>query len=188
MNLNHLGLRHAVSLNIDAELDVVAAVVLVDQVRERSGVYLLSSTRLALERLEGHGGDDPGGNRRGPVLGSEGAQGNVLPLLDVAGAPVVHDNKAEDAILGLVHGDLGAGRVGWPAHENCHLQLEVAKAAGTVGRSLLGLSGVLLELPAGANDSSVGPRQKNGRSAAVVPNRKVEPVGLKRVVGAAELN
>ncbi len=45
----------------------------------------------------------------------EGAEGLVLPRLDVAGGPVVEEADAEEVMVGLRDGDRGRRvRFGWP--------------------------------------------------------------------------
>ena len=57
------------------------------------------------EGLQGIEGDDPRRHRGGKVLAVEGAERLRLPLLDVPGAPVVHDDHPEDVVLCLLNRD-----------------------------------------------------------------------------------
>jgi len=59
----------------------------------------------------GHGGY-PGGDGGGEALGEEGAEGLVLPGLDVAGGPVVEQADAEEVLGGFGDGDWRAEEVG----------------------------------------------------------------------------
>ena len=91
--------------------------------------------------------DNPRGDASRPVLRAERSQWNVLPLLNIAGAPVVHDDEAEDPVLRLGHGDGRSWRVGGTANEESHLELEVEKLAGTEDGTFFRVVFVLLELP-----------------------------------------
>ena len=74
---------------LDLQADVEGARLLLREVLE--GRRLLRG-RLDEEGLERLHGDDPGGDGGGEVLGGEGAERNVLPLLQVARAPVVQQH------------------------------------------------------------------------------------------------
>jgi hypothetical protein len=67
-------------------------------------------------------------------LGQKGAEGDVLPLLDVPGGPVVHDDHAEDVLLRRLHPDWPTQGRRLAAHKEGHLQLEVHEAAGAEDR------------------------------------------------------
>ena len=64
------------------------------------------------------------------VLCKEGPQRDVLPLLDVPRAPVVHEHHAEDPLVRRRHRDGVAEPVGGAADEEGGLELEVQEAAG----------------------------------------------------------
>lgn len=70
--------------------------------RRRRWSILHPGRCLATERLESVERDDPWRYGGAEVLRAEGAQWDVLPLLDVAGGPVVHQHQAEDVVLGGV--------------------------------------------------------------------------------------
>lgn len=55
------------------------------------------------------GGGGTGGGGPAEVLRQEGAEGHVLPRLDVPGGPVVEHHEAEDEVLRL---EEGGGTVG----------------------------------------------------------------------------
>jgi hypothetical protein len=71
----------------------------------------------------GHWGD-PGGDRGGEAFGKEGAEGLVLPRLDVAGGPVVEEADAEEVLGGFGDGDWGAEKAGL-ADVKCQFQFVV---------------------------------------------------------------
>ena len=55
---------------------------------------------------------DPGGDGGGEVFGEEGAEGLVLPRLDVACGPVVEQADAKDVVCGFGDWDRGAEETG----------------------------------------------------------------------------
>ena len=59
----------------------------------------------------GHRGD-PWGDGGGEVFCEEGAEGLVLPGLNVAGGPVVEEADTEEMMAGLVDGDWRAEEAG----------------------------------------------------------------------------
>ena len=129
------------------------------------------------------GEDDPGADTGAEVLGREGPEGHVLPGLDVACTPVVHENVPKDVLLGLVDGDRLAEVVG-AADEHSHLELEVKALAGGEGRDLgLGL-GIAQDLAPRAADGGSGDDDAAG--ATVVCHGEVLVVGLEGVFRPAE--
>mmetsp|Transcript_16871 Transcript_16871/g.49103 ORF Transcript_16871/g.49103 Transcript_16871/m.49103 type:complete len:287 (+) Transcript_16871:805-1665(+) len=112
---------HALALDGHLQGNVVAAVVGVLEVLEGLRVRLDSSRRRAAEWLQGVQGDYPRGDGGRKVLGAEGAQGHVLPLLDVPSAPIVHEHDAKDPVLGLCHGQALPWSTTRPPDEEPHL-------------------------------------------------------------------
>ena len=62
-----------------------------------------------------------------PVLAKEGTEGNVLPLLDVAGGPIVEENQSEDVVLGFGRRDALAKRFAVECDER-HFEFEIEQA------------------------------------------------------------
>lgn len=79
----------------------------IQEVGERRGVTGRARIRRDAEGRQGLEGDDPGGERRGEVLGEERPQGLVFPRLDVAGRPVVEEGDPEELLGGLADGNGG---------------------------------------------------------------------------------
>ena len=69
---------------------------------------------LDAEGFEGGHRSDPRGDGGGEIFGEEGAEGLVLPGLDIAGGPVVEEAKAEDVVRRVGDGD-GASEGIWLA-------------------------------------------------------------------------
>ena len=76
------------------------------------------------EGIEGSDGGDPERDGGGEVLGEEGAEGLVLPRLDVAGRPVVEEADTEDVSGGGGDGDWNAECAGF-AYVKCKFKLVV---------------------------------------------------------------
>ena len=81
-------------------------------------------------RLEVDERRHPGADRGRERLAQEGAERLVLPGLDVARAPVVDEDDAEDVLERAVDRDGLAERLGGPDHES-ELQLDVEPPART---------------------------------------------------------
>ena len=77
------------------------------------------------KRHQGFHRHDPRRDASSEILGQERSQGHVLPLLDVTGRPVVHEDDAEDVLAGFVDGDGVTEVVQLASEEEGHLQLEV---------------------------------------------------------------
>ena len=75
------------------------------------------------ERLERH---DPGRDAGRERLAEERSERDVLPGLDVARAPVVEDDDAEEVVARLAHGDRVPRSVG-PADHEADLALDVER-------------------------------------------------------------
>ena len=82
------------------------------------------------EVIEGFEGDDPRGDGGAEVLAEEGAEGDVFPLLDVAGGPIVEEDQAKDVILRLGRRDALAERFAVEGDEG-HFEFEVEQARRT---------------------------------------------------------
>ena len=78
------------------------------KIGERFGVGGGARRGGGAEGFEGGHGGDPGGDGGGEVFCEEGAEGLVLPGLDVAGGPVVEEADAEEVVVCLRDGDGGA--------------------------------------------------------------------------------
>ena len=100
------------------------AVTVILQVLEDGGVLLGTGDAQVIKGLEGN---DPRGDGGAEVFAEEGAQGNVFPLLDVAGGPIVEEHKAKDVILRLGRRDALAHRLAVERDEG-HFEFEVKEA------------------------------------------------------------
>ena len=100
------------------------AVAFVREIVEDGGVLGGAGDAKVIEGLEG---DDPGGNGGAEVLAEEGAEGDVLPLLDVAGGPIVEEHKAKDVLLRLGRRDALAQWLAVERDEG-HFEFEVKEA------------------------------------------------------------
>ena len=125
-------------------------------------------------------GDDPWRDGRAEILAEEGAEGNVFPLLDVAGGPVVEQDQAKDVVLRLGRRDALAKRFAVEGDES-HFELEVEEAGRAEdGRLVVAGAGLAHGATQGraADDNAGGP--------AVVPHRHVLPIGEQGVVRVSE--
>lgn len=77
--------------------------------------------------IEGFEGDNPRGDGRAKVFAEKGAEGDVFPLLDVAGGPIVEEHKAKDVILRLGRRDALAHRLAVERDEG-HFEFEIKEA------------------------------------------------------------
>ena len=66
--------------------------------RERFWVGIGARSCWDAEGFEGGHRSDPRGDGGGEIFGEEGAEGLVLPGVDIAGGPVVEEAKAEDVM------------------------------------------------------------------------------------------
>ena len=82
------------------------------EIWERFGIAGWARGSGGAEGLERGHRRDPGGDGGGEVFGEEGAEGLVLPGLDVAGGPVVEEADAEEVVGGFGDGDGGAEEAG----------------------------------------------------------------------------
>ena len=153
------------------------AVAFVLQVIQNLWILLWACDAKVIEGFEGH---DPRGDGGSEVFAEEGAEGDVFPLLDVAGGPVVEKNQAKDVVLRLGRCDSLAKRFAVEGDEG-HLKLEVEKAgrAEDGGRFRVGPG-----LAHGAADGRA--TDDNAGGPSVVPHRHVLPVGEQGVVRVAE--
>src|SRR5258708_9944834 len=87
------------------------------------------------EGLQGLQGYDPRRDRGAEVLGEKRPQGNIFPFLNVAGAPIIDKDHAEDVLLRSIYRNGPAQRVAW-TNEESHFQLEIHIAAGPKRRRL----------------------------------------------------
>ena len=169
-------LGHSGRLDEHLEVDVVAAQVVVLEVRQHT--WLLGR-KGNLERSEGLGSDNPGGDGAGEVLGVEGSKRDVLPNLHVSGRPIVQDAVTEDMVAGLVDGDGVAHGVGL-GDERAHLELKIHTVASRPGGDLL----VGGDLALGAADLGTGDDDRG--SSTVVTDGEMHPVRLDGVVGSTD--
>lgn len=100
------------------------AVAFVPEVVEDGGVLGGAGDAKVIEGFEG---DNPRRDGRAEVLAEERAEGDVFPLLDVAGGPVVEQDQAKDVILRLGRRDALAHRLAVERDEG-HFEFEVKEA------------------------------------------------------------
>ena len=91
---------------------------------KRFGVGGWTTSGGCAERLERGHGSDPGRDAGGEVFCEEGAEGLVLPGLNVAGGPVVEEADAEEVMVGLRDRDRRAEEAGL-ADVKCQFQFVV---------------------------------------------------------------
>lgn len=112
---------------IDLQLDIIDRVLpLLLQVIQDRGLVLQLGRAERLQRIGQH---DPRRDGGPEVLGVEGAQRHVLPRLDVARRPVVHEHEPEDVRRRLADRDRLAHAVP-RAQEAAELELDVETPAG----------------------------------------------------------
>mmetsp|Transcript_15676 Transcript_15676/g.32170 ORF Transcript_15676/g.32170 Transcript_15676/m.32170 type:complete len:237 (+) Transcript_15676:404-1114(+) len=138
---------HVFSLNLHLEGNVIRAVVRVLEVWQWDGAVLLAGRGFAAERLKSVQGHHPRRDRGGEVFGPEGPQRYVLPLLNVARRPIVHEHEAKYVFFRVLHAQRLSRREASPPHEKRHLQLEVKQPARPVRAALRRVGCVFLELP-----------------------------------------
>lgn len=110
---------------------------------------------VCAEGFEGVEGDDPGGDGGVKAFSEEWSEWDVFPFLNVAGAPVVEEDHAEDVILGGFDWDWGAVGVSG-ADEESGLEFEVEfLGGGESGGGVVGwgdLPGRAANIPVSGSD------------------------------------
>ena len=159
------------------ELQIVIVRLRLLQIRQRH--RLLRRARHA-KRLQRLAGDDPGADRGGERLGLERPERHIFPLLDIARAPVVQQDKAEDHLFGLLLAEHLAHRRRLADHD-AHFEFEIEPLARPETRHLRAR-----RLQLAARPAHLGAGDHDGRGAAVIADRHMQPVRLQRVVLAAE--
>ena len=152
---------HGSRADADIELDVIAAAIVILQVRKHAR---LLCGQCNLEGCESLWGDNPRRDCASKVLGVEGSEGNVLPHLHITGTPVVEQAVTEDVISGLANRDRLAHIVTL-ANKRAHLKLEVHALTVRPSRYLP----VRGNLTLGTSD--IRARDYNGGGPTVVANR-----------------
>ena len=163
--------------DFDFERDVVVAVAFALQVVKNLGVLLWASDAKVIKGFEG---DDPGGDGRTKILAEEGSEGDVFPLLDVAGRPVVEQDQAKDVVISLGRRDALAERFAVEGDES-HFELEVEEAGRAEDG---GRFGVRAGLAHGAAQGRTA--DNDARSPAVVPHGHVLPIREQSVFRVTE--
>lgn len=118
---DHVVVSHGGSLDVDLEVDVVRAQVSIIEVIEH---LRLLSGEGNLERLEGFRADDPGGDSASEVLGVEGAEGDILPDLQVTSRPVVEQSVSEHVVLSVLNFN-GMSHFVSLSDDSAHLKFEI---------------------------------------------------------------
>ena len=116
-----LGGRGPGGAQVDRQAEVEGPVLARPQVRQRRRVLHRTGRPARAEGVErGH----PRRHRRGERLAEERPERLVLPRLDVAGRPVVHQHQAEHVVHRLVDRHRAPG-LGGHADHRAHLELDV---------------------------------------------------------------
>ena len=118
--------------------------------------------RLDARVLEQRERRHPGGDRRLERLAEVRAERHVLPRLDVARAPVVDEDDAEDVVGEGLDGN-GLAEPARDADDEAELELEVEPAARAEGRRVL-----VGRLPLAARPDDVRAADDDAAGAAVV--------------------
>ena len=168
--------RDDLAVQLDLELDVID-VRLGAQVVERLGLLRLPGDPVGLEIVERR---HPGADRGRERLPQERAERLVLPGLDVASAPVVDEDDAEDVLERAVDRDGLARRARSPDHES-ELELDV-EAPARAEDGCLGIRRLRLARRPPDRRSADDDRPR----AAVVRDRELPPVGQERLRSGAE--
>mmetsp|Transcript_75718 Transcript_75718/g.215612 ORF Transcript_75718/g.215612 Transcript_75718/m.215612 type:complete len:237 (-) Transcript_75718:106-816(-) len=176
---------HRAALDPDLELDIVRRIRRIADVLERHRVALLAGRGGATERFERVEGDHPRRDRGRKVLGSKRTERHVLPLLDVACTPVVHDHHTEDVVLGILHRDRLPGLHRTATNKEGHFELEVEKAARAVHAALLGV--ILIFLQLARRTRHIGAGHVHGTGAPVVADWQVKPKKRMRQVDGVRI-
>ena len=160
-------------LQIQIERPRVAAA----QVLERFRCLPWAANAFTGEGGEGHHPRRDGGGER---LSKEWTERDVLPGLDVAGAPVVEQDDTEEVPFCLRHRNRLPHRRG-AAHDEAEFQFEVQLPAGTE-HDVAGIGSDLAMRPADRRAVD-----QHRRGTAVVADRHVEPIlGKRRGVGTEQ--
>ena len=139
----------------------------------------LASTRFVPIIISTHG-HNPRRNGRTKVLGRERTQRHILPLLNVPGRPVIHENHAENVLVGPLHPNRLAHLIAGP-NKKRHLELKVNQLARTEDRRL-----ILERLRLTVRPPEVGARDDDRAGAAMVAHRQMQPIRHQRIFFAPE--
>src|SRR6266571_6002548 len=148
-------------------MNVEREIILPAEIRKRLGVPLRERFHERFERFQC---DDPWRNARAKVLGQERAERLILPCLNVARAPIIHQDKAEDVIDGTSDWHRRTPRISRPDQE-CHFQFVIEAFSWTERwcRSVWRFD--LAAWPA-----HVSPAYDNRAGASVIRHRQPFPV------------
>lgn len=135
---------HGWSFKAHLKVDVVAAEIVVLQVRQKCGIL---SWQGHLERSQSLGCNNPRADRAGKVLSIEGSEGDVLPNLHISCTPIVQQAITKNVIASLTDRD-GISHSVCLANKGTHLELKVHASARSPSGGLL----VSRDLTLGASD------------------------------------
>jgi len=124
------GKRRGLQTNL--QLNIIRSISRITQVRERNRVILGTGAGGAEERAKRIKRHHPRADRSSEILSCEGAKGDIFPFLDISGGPVIHEDEAEEVVVGFGHCQRTTEGVGGPAHESTDFELEIQEATGTV--------------------------------------------------------
>ena len=158
---------------LDLEVDVERPVALGPKIRERFGILLRRRHEPVLEQRQRR---DPGPDRRRERLAEERPERLVLPRLDVTRAPVVDEDDAEDVVPERRRAS-PARRASCRLRRRSRARARCRAACSGPKRGVL--VGGRLRLTARTHDRR--PAHDDRPRTAVVPDRKVAPVGQQRL-------
>lgn len=161
----------------DVQVDVVWDVVFLLQVFER-GWLLVWEWDLAA--FKGFKSDDPWGNCWNSVFGSEGAQRNVFPSLEVSETPVIQQHKSKDMFPCLIDLDGLSQLIGASSQKCANFHFKVQSF--TLAKA--GLSSILC-LNLSPWSVELGSTDNNRRRSTMVANGNLKPVLIERILRAS---
>ena len=93
--------------------------------------------------FQGLHGDNPRRDGGTQVLGSEGSQRYILPLLDIPGTPIIHYDHTKNVFVSFFHLDWISKFIRSTTIKECHLQFKVHQLARTkLWRFIISRSGL----------------------------------------------
>ena len=151
---------------------VVMALSLVSEVRQNRRILVRSRHAIRRQSVQR---DDPRAHAGPKILSQKRAERNVLPFLDVTRGPIIEQRQAEDEVIRLGGADRLAHRLSTVGHER-HLQFEVQQPRRAENRRR-----ILVGTRLAGRTSNRRSAHHNARSAAVVSDRHVLPIGQQGI-------
>ncbi len=132
-------LAHLCGRNQNFEFDAQGSVLLVGlrlEIRQGLRIFLGARASRCAKRRERLGGHNPGRNSRGKILPEKRSQRLILPGLNIASGPIVHQAKTKDVLIGFSNRDPAAQSVAC-ANVQSGFEFVVEAAAGSICRRVL---------------------------------------------------